>query len=180
MTASSHADARRMVACTAEAKMCPDGSFVSRAGPNCEFAPCPGETGEEEAETGVMIAPDVEPDRPGEVHPVDWPDRPLQSIPKGTISVEFLFEHRSALAGHVVSVRGKVDSTLLKDKACPDHMGMCAQPRMTLRGKSLRDDFKLVVILREDNDEHYKPGDNVTIRGRVSSGSGLTMMMREE
>lgn len=29
------------VACTAEAKICPDGSAVGRTGPNCEFAPCP-------------------------------------------------------------------------------------------------------------------------------------------
>ena len=29
------------VACTAEAKICPDGSAVGRVGPNCEFAPCP-------------------------------------------------------------------------------------------------------------------------------------------
>jgi hypothetical protein len=28
--------------CTQEAKLCPDGSYVSRQGPNCEFAPCPG------------------------------------------------------------------------------------------------------------------------------------------
>ena len=28
-------------ACTAEAKICPDGSSVGRMGPNCEFAPCP-------------------------------------------------------------------------------------------------------------------------------------------
>ena len=27
--------------CTQEAKQCPDGSYVSRTGPNCEFAPCP-------------------------------------------------------------------------------------------------------------------------------------------
>ena len=31
-------------ACTMEAKLCPDGSYVSRTGPNCEFAKCPGET----------------------------------------------------------------------------------------------------------------------------------------
>ncbi len=30
-------------ACTLEAKICPDGSYVGRTGPNCEFAPCPGE-----------------------------------------------------------------------------------------------------------------------------------------
>jgi hypothetical protein len=29
------------VACTQEAKQCPDGSYVSRSGPNCEFAACP-------------------------------------------------------------------------------------------------------------------------------------------
>jgi len=29
------------VVCTADAKMCPDGSFVGRMGPNCEFARCP-------------------------------------------------------------------------------------------------------------------------------------------
>jgi hypothetical protein len=29
------------VACTQEAKVCPDGSAVGRTGPNCEFAECP-------------------------------------------------------------------------------------------------------------------------------------------
>src|SRR3989338_4312151 len=29
------------VACTMEAKKCPDGSYVGRVPPNCEFAPCP-------------------------------------------------------------------------------------------------------------------------------------------
>ncbi len=29
------------VACTMEAKLCPDGSSVGRTGPNCEFAACP-------------------------------------------------------------------------------------------------------------------------------------------
>lgn len=30
------------VFCTADAKLCPDGSYVSRTGPDCEFV-CPGE-----------------------------------------------------------------------------------------------------------------------------------------
>lgn len=29
------------IACTSEAKICPDGSSVGRVGPNCEFATCP-------------------------------------------------------------------------------------------------------------------------------------------
>lgn len=28
-------------ACTMEAKQCPDGSYVGRTGPNCEFTKCP-------------------------------------------------------------------------------------------------------------------------------------------
>lgn len=27
--------------CTMEAKLCPDGSYVARTGPNCSFAKCP-------------------------------------------------------------------------------------------------------------------------------------------
>lgn len=33
------------VACTMDAKVCPDGSAVGRTGPNCEFAACPGTKG---------------------------------------------------------------------------------------------------------------------------------------
>ncbi len=32
---------RPEVACTMDAKICPDGSAVGRVGPTCEFAPCP-------------------------------------------------------------------------------------------------------------------------------------------
>jgi len=36
------------IICTMEAKLCPDGSYVGRTGPNCEFEKCPDE-GEEPA-----------------------------------------------------------------------------------------------------------------------------------
>lgn len=29
------------VFCTQEARLCPDGSYVGRTGPNCEFTACP-------------------------------------------------------------------------------------------------------------------------------------------
>ncbi|MBI2024641.1 MAG: tryptophan-rich sensory protein [Candidatus Harrisonbacteria bacterium] len=32
---------REWVACTQDAKLCPDGSYVGRVGPSCEFAACP-------------------------------------------------------------------------------------------------------------------------------------------
>ncbi len=33
----------KMIVCTQEARMCPDGSFVGRKGPKCEFTKCPNE-----------------------------------------------------------------------------------------------------------------------------------------
>lgn len=30
--------------CTMDAKLCPDGSYVGRQGPNCEFVECPTST----------------------------------------------------------------------------------------------------------------------------------------
>lgn len=35
-------DEDNIVACTMDAQMCPDGSYVGRVPPSCEFAPCPG------------------------------------------------------------------------------------------------------------------------------------------
>ena len=40
------------VACTMDAKMCPDGSYVGRVAPDCEFAPCPKTEDDEEQIVG--------------------------------------------------------------------------------------------------------------------------------
>ena len=40
------------VVCTQDAKQCPDGNYVSRIPPACEFAPCPGET-----TTSISVVP---------------------------------------------------------------------------------------------------------------------------
>lgn len=32
------------VACAQDVKECPDGNYVSRVPPECDFAPCPGDT----------------------------------------------------------------------------------------------------------------------------------------
>jgi len=44
------------VACTQEAKLCPDGSAVGRTGPNCEFAACPSatDTGSTGRDAGIL------------------------------------------------------------------------------------------------------------------------------
>lgn len=42
------------IACTMDAKMCPDGSYVGRTAPLCEFAPCPLLT-QDEKNTSYII-----------------------------------------------------------------------------------------------------------------------------
>lgn len=36
-----NAPSENQAGCTQDAKLCPDGTYVSRTGPNCEFSPCP-------------------------------------------------------------------------------------------------------------------------------------------
>ncbi|HLP43786.1 MAG TPA: hypothetical protein VK145_00735 [Candidatus Nanoarchaeia archaeon] len=73
------------VACTLDAKICPDGSAVGRTGPNCEFAMCPGENQDTDvwntktdAEHGVSF------EYPNNISTqfvlaVDWPPRVIVS-----------------------------------------------------------------------------------------------------
>jgi len=48
------AGAPEPVACTMDAKMCPDGTGVGRTGPSCEFSPCPFPNAED-AEIGISF-----------------------------------------------------------------------------------------------------------------------------
>ncbi|MDO8514555.1 MAG: carboxypeptidase-like regulatory domain-containing protein [bacterium] len=44
-------------ACTQEAKQCPDGSYVSRVAPSCEFAACPSTVGYGTIQGRVTLGP---------------------------------------------------------------------------------------------------------------------------
>lgn len=44
------------VVCTQDAKLCPDGSYVGRSGPKCEFAPCPAPKKTEQPKTAIEEA----------------------------------------------------------------------------------------------------------------------------
>ncbi|MEZ0225239.1 MAG: hypothetical protein ACAH83_11840 [Alphaproteobacteria bacterium] len=70
------------VACTMDAKICPDGSGVSRTGPNCEFAPCPGEPGYVPPQPPKPVPPNEGPDGSGGgVGGGSAPGSPPQSSP---------------------------------------------------------------------------------------------------
>jgi hypothetical protein len=46
----------QVVACTMDARVCPDGSSVGRSGPNCEFAECPMVKGDATVDTTIYPA----------------------------------------------------------------------------------------------------------------------------
>ena len=67
----------RPVICTMDAKLCPDGSYVARTGPRCEFAPCPTSTNSSDMGTvsgKVTLSP---------ICPVERMPPDLQCAPKG-------------------------------------------------------------------------------------------------
>jgi hypothetical protein len=78
--------------CTMEAKLCPDGSYVGRSGPNCQFAECPKVT--EKVEDGVLTGKvTLSPTCPVERIPPDPSCAPkgfatLLDITRGTFFVE--------------------------------------------------------------------------------------------
>lgn len=51
-------DSGDQVMCTMDAKICPDGTGVGRTGPNCEFAPCPGESDDTDDDEPAQDPPD--------------------------------------------------------------------------------------------------------------------------
>lgn len=89
-----------VVACTADARQCWDGSTVGRQAPDCEFAPCPGEC------------------EPSACGPRTSPDEPRGDCPDGTMSGEFCMEDEDGACGwevHQCNVACQDDA-----RVCPD------------------------------------------------------------
>jgi len=71
------------VACSMIAKLCPDGTAVGRVGPNCEFAPCPGENGISRNDSIIEGKVSI-----GPICPVERPGMPCQASPEAYLSRE--------------------------------------------------------------------------------------------
>jgi hypothetical protein len=67
------------VVCTMEAKLCSDGSYVGRTGPNCEFSPCPASSTIQgwKTATGTPGITFQYPENLGTkyINTVDWPPK---------------------------------------------------------------------------------------------------------
>ena len=65
------------VVCTQEAKLCPDGSYVSRQGSKCEFAPCPSLTNVSQPVPVTVSTGSTITVNPVDVSPIKVEDTPV-------------------------------------------------------------------------------------------------------
>lgn len=73
------------VMCTQDAKQCPDGSYVSRSGPACEFAPCPS------TDSTHSPQPRTAPAGAGQLSPENW-----KTFTDKTIGIVFQYPQQLA------------------------------------------------------------------------------------
>lgn len=100
------------VACTMEAKLCPDGSAVGRTGPKCEFAPCPNEGDNNfwktitDHKTGATFQ---YPDHllTEYIHTIDWPPK-IQLLSESFACVE---------GGSKIAISRKTEKRLIDGRA---------------------------------------------------------------
>ena len=78
---SPNNDRDNQIVCTQEVKLCPDGSYVGRTGPNCEFTTCPNVKGILPYSSGIYGVVTLGPTCPVERIPPDpnCADRPYKT-----------------------------------------------------------------------------------------------------
>ncbi len=114
-----------------------------------------------------------------------YPDLPLDSVPSEPINVKFLAEHRTALDGKTITVKGVVVRAILGEEACPVCKtepcpgAPCMRPRIFLADSSdeNRDKNYDLIILVGDKDA-YKVGQTVEINGIVEASKIEVMMIK--
>jgi hypothetical protein len=116
-----------------------------------------------------------------------YPDYPLGTVPVTPISPRFVIEHRSALHGKTVRIRGTVARVIGPNDEEPSSVagvaprpGRFAQPRIFLAdspAKDLAKNYEVVVLLRE-GDQGYPVGQLVDIEGTVDGNQSAVVVMR--
>jgi hypothetical protein len=116
-----------------------------------------------------------------------YPDNPLSVMPTEPITVTYLIEHRSALNGKMVRVRGVVVRTLLGEAACPSGgagvpPGACAQPSIYLtdEGKVSREAHFDLRVLISASETGYQVGQVVVIQGTVSGHPSAVLLVKAQ
>lgn len=169
------------IACTLEARICPDGSSVGRLPPSCEFAPCespidPGGIAPsdpiENGGKGTVGSP-----QPGISHLAQIPDLTVSGKLISPMTVKYVVEHRSALNGKTITVTGYVVTNYLKQPTCDQGQpcpAMFMLPQIVLAdspGDTRNKDYDLSYAFLNDQgkveDSYYPVGQITTVIGIV-------------
>jgi tryptophan-rich sensory protein len=94
------------VACTQEVKLCPNGSYVGRTGPNCEFAACPSNDLWKTIASNGITFQYPETLLTQYIHEVDWPPQ-IQVLNEPFTCTE---------AGEETTRAGKTEKRLVDDR----------------------------------------------------------------
>jgi hypothetical protein len=113
-------------------------------------------------------------------------DHPLDSVPSTPVTPRFVLEHRSALDGKTVKVKGTVIRTGGRVAAGNPPPGGTTpmpggnpQPRVFLAESPAKTDdpYELMVLLRE-GDDGPAVGETLEVEGVVESGPGAVILRR--
>jgi hypothetical protein len=111
-------------------------------------------------------------------------DHPLDTVPSTPVTPRFVLEHRSALDGKRVTVKGTVIRVVGPPNPAPGGTtplpGANPQPRVFLVDSPVRNDdpYELMVLLRE-GDESFAVGQAVELEGVVETGPGAVVLHRQ-
>lgn len=129
----------------------------------------------------------VQPGNPSQSDLSKYADEPLGTVPATPISPRFVIEHRSALHGKVVKIRGTVVRVIGPDDPAPSsgtgvtpRPGRFAQPRIFLADSAARDldkNYELTVLLRE-GDKGFAVGQVVEVEGTVDGNRNAVVVRR--
>lgn len=154
----------------------PDGQQRVTAPSNCSC----GEDAKTLTRKGWRNCPGTSPDT---IQPEDpnsgletIPNISVKSFPTDTVSVKYLIEHRSALNGEMVTVKGVIVASWLDPARCsPNAEYLCPQPVIFLADTSdtNRDPYynlqvRFVEGQEDDLHNQYRINQTAEIRGKVS------------
>lgn len=141
------------------------GRFLSRATP-----PGGGQRRRPKSRSRTAQAPG--PHAPAQAGLSGYPDQSLDETPRAPVTPRFVVEHRTALGGKDVTVRGRVVLVAgLAGSALPRIF--VAETREPGRDKN----YDLMVLLSEDDDS-YAAGDEVELRGTVESSKAAVYLRK--
>ncbi|MBI4053808.1 MAG: hypothetical protein HY397_00585 [Candidatus Doudnabacteria bacterium] len=124
----------------------------------------------------------IKPETPGSALGT-YPDQPVSSVSSSAMSIKYLIDHRSALDGKTVMVKGFVVGNWADARNCPNPdlvELLCPQPFVFLSDSTdtNRHPYYDLQVRLNESDPGYLIGQTVTIRGVVEGSKEGVMFIK--